>query len=274
MEWLWRLIPPGALVVPLLARLPDGSKDYPLDRYSARGVPCLPDAADPPLPSRDRRAQHAALLDLLPAAHQRKPERQAPREGIPRWALEAAFYRDLVDLSTLEIADALDLRDDASRNGGNGSRSARRYATAGRLQLRALGAWPWALSTDKKALLPRGWHRDQRYAAALADWHHAAVTATLRDSLRTIEAATGSTTAASAQASTTPPRPPTAPSTSTTPPRRRTATDRPHAGQWITPANGTPGTSRARTRAKDRCPERPRCPASAHARVRVSKMSP
>ena len=193
MEWLWRLIPPGALVVPLLARIPEGSKDYPLDRYSARGVPCLPDAATPPLPSRDRNAQHAALLELLPAAHQRELERQAPRKGIPRWRIEAAFYRDLVDLSTLEIADALDLRDDASRNGENGSRSARRYATHGRIHLRTLGAWPWALSTDKRALLPRGWHRDQRYAAALADWHHAAVTATLRDSLRTIEAATGST---------------------------------------------------------------------------------
>jgi hypothetical protein len=193
MEWLWRLIPPGALVVPLLARIPEGSKDYPLDRYSARGVPCLPDAADPPLPQRDRRAQHAALLKLLPTVHQREPERQAPRKGIPRWALEAAFYRDLVDLSTIEIADALDLRDDASRNGESGSRSARRYATDGRLQLRALGAWPWALSTDKRALLPRGWHRDQRFAAALADWHHAAVTAALRDSLRSVEAAAGST---------------------------------------------------------------------------------
>lgn len=193
MEWLWRLIPPGALVVPVLAKLPEGSKDYPVDRYNTRGVPCLPDAAKPPLPARDRRAQHAALLERLPAAHQRIPERQAPRKGIPKWNLEAAFYADLVGLSTIEIADALDLRDDASRNAENGSRSARRYLTPARKRLVELGAWPWALSTDKNGLLPRGWQRDQRYAAALGDWHYDAVTATLHDSLRTVEVAAGST---------------------------------------------------------------------------------
>jgi hypothetical protein len=192
-EWLWRLIPPGALVVPIGGKIADGTKNYRLDRYDTRGVPCLPDAADPPLPPRDRHAQHSALAERMPEAHQRDPGRHAPRTGVDKWSIEAAFYRDLVGLSTTQIGDDLDLRDDSSRDSGNGSRSARRYITRGRRQLVQLGAWPWALQPRTNGRLPKGWHRGERFARALAEWHYLTTTATLRDCLRTTEAAAGST---------------------------------------------------------------------------------
>jgi hypothetical protein len=56
------------------------------------------------------------------------------------WAMNAAFVSDIYGISSIEVADALDLRDDSSRNANDGSRSGRRYGERGRLMLSSLGA--------------------------------------------------------------------------------------------------------------------------------------
>lgn len=184
-QWLWALIPPGAPVIPL-GLAPAAEDPAVVDGYVTRGVPCLPFAADPKLsPIRPVRVQQ--IGERMPEIHRRLPGRQAPRAGVRMWQLEAAFHRDLMGLTTVEIADAMELRDISSRNDENGSRSARRYVQAGRKRLLDLGAWPWLLEPETHGRLPTDWHRDRRYAEALAHWHHAAVTAALRDCLRTVE---------------------------------------------------------------------------------------
>jgi hypothetical protein len=190
-QWLWALIPPGAPVIPLGTGPRDGEQAATVDAYITRGVPCLPFAADPKLsPIRPTRAQQ--ISERMPEVRRRLPGRQAPRAGMRMWQLEAAFHRDLMGFTTAEIADAIELRDISSRNEENGSRSARRYVQAGRKRLVDLGAWPWLLEPETHGRLPTDWYTQQRYAEALAHWHHAAVTATLRDCLRTVEHAAGS----------------------------------------------------------------------------------
>lgn len=189
-QWLWALIPPGAPVIPLGTATPAQDQAAEVDGYVTRGVPCLPFAADPKLsPIRPVRVQQ--ISERMPEIHRRLPGRQAPRAGVRMWQLEAAFHRDLMGFTTTEIADAIELRDDSSRNAENGSRSARRYVQAGRKRLLDLGAWPWLLEPETHGRLPTDWYRDRRYAEALAHWHYAAVTATLRDCLRTVAHAAG-----------------------------------------------------------------------------------
>jgi hypothetical protein len=173
-------------VVPLGTAAPAEDQAAEVDGYVTRGVPCLPFAAEPKLsPIRPTRVQQ--INARMPEIHRRLPGRQALRAGVRMWQLEAAFYRDLMGFTTAEIADAIELRDDSTRDGEGGSRSARRYVQAGRRRLLDLGAWPWLLEPETHGRLPANWHHDRRYAEALAHWHHAAVTATLRDCLRAVE---------------------------------------------------------------------------------------
>jgi hypothetical protein len=192
MTWLTMLTPPGALVVPFGANIAHGSRDYRLDVYQPRGVPCLHLAADPQLPVHGRDEQQQALRERMPAAYWREPNRQAPRVGIAKWQIETAVFRDLIGLSTTQIADDMDFRDDSSRN-GSGSRTARGYVQHGRARLAQLGAWPWALEPRNRGRLPRGWHRDERFASALAQWHYRWTSEALRDALGGVEWAAGST---------------------------------------------------------------------------------
>lgn len=191
-DWLWNLIPPGAPVIPVGTAAPDGMKDSRLDTFRPVGLPCIRLAASPPIVGF-REHWTEQIAERMPATYARAPGRQAPRKGIKLWQMEAAVYRDLVGSGTAEIADVLDLRDDSTRGAENGSRSARRYVEAGRRQLVALGAWPWALQPLDDGVLPRGWHRAEHFATALAHWHYYATRETLQDCLRRVERAAGST---------------------------------------------------------------------------------
>ncbi len=185
------LIPPGAPVIPIGTNVPNGTRNYALDIYDARGVPCLHLGADPQF-SPDRKTRVEQIRERMPPAYWREPGRQAPRKGVAKWQIEAAFYRDLVGLGTAEIADDMDLRDQSTRDTENASRSARRYVERGRLQLVALGAWPWTLQPHMKGVLPPNWHRQERFASALAQWHFSATTEAIRDCLSAAEWAAGS----------------------------------------------------------------------------------
>lgn len=93
---------------------------------------------------------------------------------------------DLRGFSSLEIADLLDIADDASRNGAGNSRSVRRYVGPGRKELAALGAWPWCLTGGKPIAK---WWIDRRYASALANWHMSATTEAVSEILRHVPSA-------------------------------------------------------------------------------------
>jgi hypothetical protein len=190
-EWLWNLTPPGASVIPMGRRVPHGTKAYDLDAYTVTGVPCLRLGAQPRMPAI-RSSRQVEIRKRMPASFRREPGRHAPRAGIAKWQMEAAFYRDLVGMRTSELADVLDFRDDSTRAAENGSRSARRYVEAGRVALMELGAWPWALEPEDGGRLPAGWHRDLRYAGALAGWHHRETCETIEDCLSAVESAAGS----------------------------------------------------------------------------------
>jgi hypothetical protein len=191
-QWLWMLTPPGASVIPIGDYVPHGTKEYDLDAYAVKGVPCLQLGAQPQMPGI-RSSRQGEIRKRMPAAYRREPGRHAPRAGVPKWQMEAAFYRDLVGLTTAKLADELDFRDDSTRAAENGSRSARRYVEAGRVALMELGAWPWALEPENGGRLPAGWHYDLRYAAALAGWHHRETCETIEDCLSAVESAAGST---------------------------------------------------------------------------------
>jgi hypothetical protein len=181
--WLWRLTIAGAPVVPILAVAhAPGPGCVPFLRWRA------------PLDRRPvgwpRAQRDAEILALVPAGHRRWPRRDGPRASAarPRWYAEAAYFRDLCGETEVKIAQRLDLADDEAR-GEDGSRSARNWIAQGRQCLGVLGAWPWCLAPAGR--LPPAWHREARFAEALAAWHRESFVAMVGDSLRGVQYAAG-----------------------------------------------------------------------------------
>jgi hypothetical protein len=163
MRWLGLLMPVDAPTVPVLGT--DGRSEGighvpPIEALSPHHLPVFP---------TERRR---VIADVLPAGVPRLPSRQAPREGIRRWSMESAFFRDIRGCSTAQIADMLDLTDDSTRASEGGSRSARRYVAQGRAILAQLGAWPWCLAENGR--LEKRWWTIERYAGAILVWHERA----------------------------------------------------------------------------------------------------
>jgi hypothetical protein len=179
-RWLWVITPARAPTIEIIAS--EGREHGP------GHVPLLAMLAPRDIPRVRGHDQRQAVLASLPARVYRESGRQAPRSGVDRWGIECAYFRDLRGESSLEIADRLDLRDDQSRTGEGGSRSARRYYARGRKILASLGAWPWALAADGR--LERNWWRVERYADALLIWHREAFCDAVNDVLVTVDGLT------------------------------------------------------------------------------------
>lgn len=183
-EWIWRITPPGAPLVPIL------------NVAHAPGPGCVPcirltiaaDVRPAPWPSRVRDEQIAARV---PVGLNRPPRAEARRRraGHDRWGMEAAYFRDLLDDDEERVAERLDLAIDEDPLRGPRSRSARRYVTKGREILAGLGAWPWCL--DERGQLEEDWWTTQRYAKALAAWHFNAFADGLDELVRPAQYAAG-----------------------------------------------------------------------------------
>jgi hypothetical protein len=188
-RWLLHLTPPGAEVIPIGARAPPGTRDWPTDDHRTFGAPLIVEAAVPEL-SRCRSDRRIEIAERMPVADYRRAGRHAPRSGLPMWAMKAAFFRDICGYSTAKIMEQTEFRDFSTLGGEGGSRSARRYAAIGRPALAKLGAWPWCLSSDGR-LAPH-WYADEIYAAALATWHYQQTLSELGAVLASVECAAGS----------------------------------------------------------------------------------
>lgn len=184
-EWLWRITPPGAPLVPILdvPHAPGpGCVPFIRERFPLEGRP----------PTWPRRARDEQLVALVPAGLKRPRRGQGsprPRDGHDRWRMEAAYFRDLYAEDEEQVANRLDLSFDGDLNRGTRSRSARRYVGAGRKLLSGLGAWPWCL--DASGQLGAQWWTERRYAVALAAWHFRAFADGLDELLRPVQWAAG-----------------------------------------------------------------------------------
>jgi hypothetical protein len=175
-RWLWLMTPPGAPTVPVLEST--GRDDGP------GHVPLLWTAQTADLWQMDSRARIDAVRSRLPQGVAREPGTHRPRAGRGRWAIEAAYLRDVWGHSEAEIGERLELydTDEAKTAGSDRCRQARTYVSSGRRTLASLGAWPWAL--DDEGRLERQWWTIERYAAALLVWHELSCVQAIEDALR------------------------------------------------------------------------------------------
>jgi len=110
---------------------------------------------------------------------------------VGRWGIYAAMMRDLRGFSPQQLAKHFEFADVSTMAAEEGaSRSARRYAAHGRRALAALGAWPWCL-TAPEGTLDSQWYSQDRYAEALAMWHHRAALEALEDVFLSVTVAAG-----------------------------------------------------------------------------------
>jgi hypothetical protein len=182
----WRMFtwpngPSRSLPLWLAALTPAGADTLELE--AGLFAPLIAERATPPLPRR-RDLLENQLAARLPRIVARTPGRQAPRAGIPGWSMAVALAVDLYGVRSDEAADALELRDDSSRDAKDGSRGGRLYAQRGRPLLSTIGAWPWSVAEAGR--LPRRWYCRQDYASALARWHYQQWLAAEVANLRTI----------------------------------------------------------------------------------------
>ncbi len=188
--WLCRLAPPGAPIVPLGGYVRDGLRLPVRPRHPELGVPLIAELANPPMPS-GRDEQRRELERRLPPHRFRKRPRHTPRAGVKRWHIYAAMMRDLRGASPQQLAEHFDFADVSTMAAeGDASRSGRRYVAGGRRALAALGAWPWCL-TAPEGKLDSQWYAHDRYAEALAMWHHRAAIDALEDVLVSVTVAGG-----------------------------------------------------------------------------------
>lgn len=185
-EWLGRITPPGAPVVPIL------------NVRELRGPGCVPLIREYVQAERrpavwPRQKRDAEILQLVPVGIVRPARGEAPRprDGLPRWYMEAAYFRDLWGKSEQEVAAGIEAScsEDFSRGREPDSRTARRWTGQGRQILADLGAWPWCLRSAGK-LEPRWW-RERRYAEVLAVWHFRVFEDALSDLLAPVQYAAG-----------------------------------------------------------------------------------
>lgn len=169
---LWLCTPPGAPTVPVLESTgrDDGPGHLPLlDR--PRGLHQTP------------RQRLENVRAALPDGVARVPGHQKPQVGRARWAIEAAYWRDIYGESEAAVGTRLDLYEswDDER-----SRGARRYVSDGRRTLAEVGAWPWAL--DDAGRLERRWWNRERYCEALFVWHERAFIENVNRALLSVDA--------------------------------------------------------------------------------------
>ncbi|MGI8730827.1 MAG: hypothetical protein ACR2LK_12710 [Solirubrobacteraceae bacterium] len=184
-EWLFRITPPGAPVVPIL------------NVSELRGPGCAPFLRGRvPLDRRPvgwpRARRDAEILALVPPGTTRPQRGEAPwpQQSRRRWHMEQALFHDIWGEKIHKVAGRIEAATaDGWHGGRERSRTAERWISDGRAILSKLGAWPWCLSPAGR--LPADWWREPRFAEELATWHRESFVAMVGDALRASQYAAG-----------------------------------------------------------------------------------